>query len=231
MKLTGDGERLIVGAHRFLSLNDEVWHSMTEPAFSGEVKLGVPPDIVRIFLPAILRLFCREYPNVRVTLTSEATPILLENLGKKKLDLAVTTEAEQGNKDELLFSDELVWVGAKGGDACHRDPLPIALGSESCAFYQPTRDALNSADIDWCPVVQVGGLEAIIASLGADMAIAAYLSKAIPDSLDIVSEDVGLPPLPDYHVNLRMPSVGSNSIAQELARYIRRGISTSPINQ
>ncbi len=227
MRLTPDGEKLIVSGHRFLSLNDEVWHLMTEPAFSGEVKLGVPPDIVRIFLPAILRIFCREYPSVRVTLVSEATPVLLESLRKKEIDLALTTEADKGRKDELLFSDDLVWVGAKGGDACNRHPLPIALGSESCAFNEPTRNALNSATIEWTPVVQVGGLEAIIASLSADMAVAAYLAQAVPDSLDFVDAEVGLPALPRYHINLRKPTTGSSAIALELAKYIQRGVATS----
>ncbi len=80
---------------------------MTEPAFSGVVKLGVPPDIVRLLLPAILRVFCRDYPNVRVTLVSESTPVLLECLHKKEVDLTLTNESERGDGDELLFSDDL----------------------------------------------------------------------------------------------------------------------------
>jgi len=224
MRLTAEGEKLIVSAHRLLSLNDEIWHLMTEPTFSGVVKLGVPPDIVRLLLPAVLRVFCRDYPNVRVTLVSESTPVLLECLHKKEIDLTLTTEPEQGDGDELLFSDDLVWVGAKSGEAYNRHPLPVALGSESCAFNEPTRNALNSANIDWCPVVQVGGLEAIIASLGADMAVAAYLSQAVPETLAVVDSEAGLPDLPRYHVNLRMPAVGSSTLTLELARYIRRGI-------
>ena len=221
MRLTADGEKLIVSAQRFLTLNDEVWHLMTEPPFSGEVRLGVPPDIVGLFLPAVLRQFCREYPRVRVTLVSDSTPILLESLRRNDIDLTLTTEAERGRGDELLFSDQLVWVGAKGGEAAHRSPLPIALGSESCAFNEPTRHALNRANIDWCPVVQVGGLEAIITSLEADMAVAAYLSQAVPSPLKVVDSNVGLPKLPRYHVNLRSSSVERNPIADELARYIK----------
>ena len=171
-----------------------------------------------------MRLFCRDYPSVQVTLVSESTPILLDLLSHNKIDLTLTTESIRGSKNELLFSDNLVWIGTANGDACKRTPLPVALGSESCAFREPAVDALNQATVDWNPVVQVGGLEAILACLDADMAIAPYMSKIVPSNLKIIEQEVGLPALPQTHVNLRMPSPSANPIAQELANYIQRGV-------
>ena len=46
LRLTPSGERLLVRARRLLALNDEVWALMTAPDFTGEVRLGVPHDVV-----------------------------------------------------------------------------------------------------------------------------------------------------------------------------------------
>ena len=45
--LTREGEKLLVNAHRLISLNDEVMDRMRTVDFTGEVRLGVAHDIVR----------------------------------------------------------------------------------------------------------------------------------------------------------------------------------------
>src|ERR1700738_902920 len=65
------GERLLAPARRLLSLNDEVWSSMRTPSFEGEVRLGVPYDIIASFVPPILRRFAKAQPRVRVSLVCE----------------------------------------------------------------------------------------------------------------------------------------------------------------
>ena len=44
-----NGERLIAHAQRLIAHNDEVWGAMSAPAYAGEVRLGVPNDIVGPF--------------------------------------------------------------------------------------------------------------------------------------------------------------------------------------
>ena len=67
------GERLLAQARRLLALNDEVWSSMRTPSFEGEVRLGVPYDIIGSFVPAILRRFAKAQPRVRVSLVCEVS--------------------------------------------------------------------------------------------------------------------------------------------------------------
>ena len=55
LALTPAGERLLGNARRILALNDEIWGLMTSPDFEGEVRLGVPHDIVQPFMPPILQ--------------------------------------------------------------------------------------------------------------------------------------------------------------------------------
>ena len=223
IRLTPEGERLMARAHRMISLNDETWQLMTLPAFTGEIRLGVPLDIVRPIMPPILRRFSREHPKIQITLVSDMSETLLLALKNGEVDLTLTTESQPAKGDALLLTDRLIWIGAENGDACYRTPLPVSLGSAFCAFRGPALDALNKAELDWLTICSVGNLETILATVEADMAVAPYLSSLLPANLTPIHPDVGLPPLPSCHINLRMPTSGSSLIARELARYIRLG--------
>jgi DNA-binding transcriptional LysR family regulator len=223
IRLTPEGERLMARAHRMISLNDETWQLMTQPAFTGEIRLGVPLDIVRPIMPPILRRFSREHPKIQITLVSDMSETLLLALKNGEIDLTLTTESQPAKGDALLLTDRLVWIGAENGDACYRTPLPVSLGSAFCAFRGPALDALNKAELDWLATCSVGNLETILATVEADMAVAPYLSSLLPANLTPIHPDVGLPQLPACHINLRMPTSGSSLITRELARYIRLG--------
>ena len=42
-------------AKRMLALNDDIWTEMTTPIYEGEIRLGIPADIVNTYLPAFLK--------------------------------------------------------------------------------------------------------------------------------------------------------------------------------
>jgi DNA-binding transcriptional LysR family regulator len=224
-RLTRDGERLLVKAHRLVSLNDEVVDQMRTVDFTGEVRLGVAHDIVRAMMPPILRRFRQEHPNVLITLVSDTTQALRADLHERKLDLALMTEPERGDQDQFLLTDRLIWVGARGGDAYRRRPLSVALGQEKCGFRAAAVKALTKARMPWRAICQFGSLESVFATLEADMAIALFLSRTVSDRLAPV-RGRELPGLPRFHINLRLPSTGTTSVAMEFARHIREGFSS-----
>jgi DNA-binding transcriptional LysR family regulator len=223
--LTREGEKLLVNAHRLISLNDEVMDRMRTVDFTGEVRLGVAHDIVRAMMPPVLRRFRQEHPNVLITLMSDTTQTLRADLRERKIDLAILTESERGDRDQFLLTDQLIWVGAKGGDAHRRRPLSVALGRENCGFRAAAIKALTKARMPWRAICQFGSLESVFATLEADMAIALFLSRTVPDRLAAL-RGRELPELPRFHINLRLPSTGTTSVVTEFARHIREGFSS-----
>ena len=223
--LTREGEKLLVDAHRLISLNDEVMDRMRTVEFTGEVRLGVAHDIVRAMMPPVLRRFRQEHPNVLITLTSDTTQALRADLREGRIDLALLTEPERGDRDQFLLTDQLIWVGAKGGDAHRRRPLSVALGQENCGFRAAAIKALTKARMPWRAICQFGSLESVFATLEADTAIALFLSRTVPDRLTAL-RGRELPELPRFHINLRLPSTGTTSVAAEFARHIRDGFSS-----
>ncbi len=79
LKLTHQVERLFGKAKRLLAPNDDISSDMT-PAFAGEVKLGIPFDLVGTYLPSVPKAFARSCPPVEITLVCLSSPEILHAL-------------------------------------------------------------------------------------------------------------------------------------------------------
>ena len=221
------GERLLGQAQRLVALNDEVWSSMRTPAFEGEVRLGVPYDIIASFVPSILRRFAKAQPRVRVSLVCEDSAIVREQLKSGGVDLAVTTETDCGRGGETLRTDRLVWVGVPGGDAHTRDPLPVSLGAATCVFRPVAIEALGRARRDWRAVCEVSRMEPVYAAIEAGLAVAPLLRSSVPERFEILGRDARLPALPEFRINLYAPPRLSPA-ARDLAEHVRASFSAAP---
>jgi DNA-binding transcriptional LysR family regulator len=209
---------------RLLSLNDEVWSAMHTPAFEGEVRFGVPYDIIGSFVPPILRRFAKAQPRVRVSLVCEDSSIVRSALRSGGVDLALTTETECGRHGETLRTDRLVWVGVPGGEAHLRDPLPVSLGAPTCVFRPVAIDALGRARRDWRAVCEVSRLEPVYAAIEADLAVAPLLRSSVPARFDVfegkAAREARLPSLPEFRINL-YARPGLTPAARDLADHVR----------
>ncbi|MGE0765622.1 MAG: LysR family transcriptional regulator [Hyphomicrobiaceae bacterium] len=225
--LTAEGQRLIPVVTHFVASNEQVIAALRQPPFEGEVRFGVPYDIIGSYAPPILRRFNQAFPSIRVTITCEDTVVLLQKLKTGELDLALTTEIRSGKGGETLRSDRLMWAGAHGGSAHTRDPLPVSLGAETCVFRSVTISALKKARRNWQAICEVSNMEPVRATLEADLAVAPLLGHSIPESLAIIASGSKLlPRLPMFQINLyeaRHPSPVARAFADHVRRSITKG--------
>ncbi|AWM85964.1 LysR substrate-binding domain-containing protein [Microvirga sp. 17 mud 1-3] len=224
MKLTGAGERLFGRAKRLLALNDEIWTEMTTPEYEGQVRLGIPSDIITTYLPTFLKNFARSYPRVQISLQSGSSARLRSELQAGRVDVVLATELSCDPEGENLVMDRLVWVGARGGEAARQRPLPVSIGCSDCAFRAPIREALQQVGIEWRSTSEVTNTSAQVATVAADIAVMAWMASTVPEGLEVLGRDSGLPPLPPFTVNLYLPRDGGDHIVQELARHIRDAV-------
>lgn len=224
LMLSTGGAMLLAKAPRLLALNDEIWATMTAPDFAGEVRLGVPSDIISAYIPPVLRSFDKAWPDVRVYIVAGVTVDLLDQLKNGDIDLCLTTEQSPRRGGEKLLREPLVWVGAPGGTAHLRDPLPVALGDQSCIFRNAVLDRLAKAGRDWRSVCDTSAMQPLYVSVEADLGVTALLASSVPANLTILGPDCELPKLPDFHICLYLPRAGAGEIAEELARHIRQAL-------
>lgn len=220
LRLTSAGERLIAPAQQLIALNDAVFGTMIAPEFEGEVRLGVPHDIVGVYMPPVLRAFQQAHPRVRVSLFASTTPKLLDLMQRGDIDLTLTTEPKPHSEPDMLMPDSLVWAGARGGTAWRRNPLPVSLGDETCAFRAHALEALRRAGRTWHLMFQVGDTSPMQAMIEADMAIAPMLASVVPSSFEILRATEALPALPPFYINLHARRSGQNAMADALAQQI-----------
>ena len=217
------GEQLLGQAKRLIAMNDEIMERMTTPSFDGEVRLGIPVDLIPTYAPPILRRFNTMWPHVRVSLNTHNSHELMTDLDQANIDLALTTDlvGDRTARCETLKTDRLVWFGAPGGSAHRRSPLPVAIGGRTCRFRPAALEALRAAGREWRLVLEVANQDAVNATVEAGISIGALLHATVPPGLEILSGSTDLPELPEFAINLHMPRNQATDIAEELARHVR----------
>lgn len=222
LRTSADGERLLPHAQTMLTMNDAVWGLMSRPHYEGELRVGVPHDVVEPNIPPVLKRFDRAWPRVHVTLVSGITVELLNDLDEGRLDVALSTQPSTPKHAELLLRDPLVWVGAQGGQAHLREPLPVSFGSPNCTFRASAIKALAAVRRDWRPVCEASVHDAIKATLFADTAVAPMLLSTVPAGLQVLEVEDGLPTLPPFCINMHLRRSGRSAVAEEFATFVRQ---------
>lgn len=224
LKLTRQGESLLESARRLLKLNDEIWSDMTSPTLRGEVRLGIPHDLVATYLPLALDGFVDANPNMEVILVTGASPELREGLSMGKVDVAIAEEPLGQTDGETLSVERLLWVGSRRGTAHAKRPLPLSMVAEDCAFRPPVVAALHDRGIDWRTVFENGTIDATMTTVRSDLAVTVSLASLVPPDLEVLGRSDGLPDLPSFAVNMYVCDPETNSAAGELARHLRDGV-------
>lgn len=224
LRLTYCGERLLDKARRLLQLNDEILTEIRGRVVAGQVRIGVPYDLVGTLLAPVLKTYTEAYPQVEISLVCASSPELAAALAAGTIDLAVIEERAGRTAGECLLVDRLVWVGAKGGSARLKRPLPVSIVADTCAFRPAVLAALSENGLDWRTVFENGNIDATTATVRSDLAVTTWLASTVPPDLDILS-DAGLPALPNFSVNLHLPRHAGAPAVQAFAGHIREGLS------
>lgn len=219
--LTAQGEQLLSYGRRMLALNDEVWARMTDDGFEGEIRFGVPADIVYPYIPDVLRRFAAEYPRVRVELVSSYTTHLKERFERGALDLILTTEVDCDAGGEVLLAQPLEWVGAPGGSAWRKRPIKLAF-ERACIFRPVVQQALDEAGVEWDLVVESESTRTIDATVSADLAVHVNIAGNGSPYMQAIPHGGALPDLPEFKIGMYQQSRMDAPLVEELAEFVRQ---------
>ncbi|MCI4662245.1 MAG: LysR family transcriptional regulator [Neomegalonema sp.] len=228
VSLTRRGEELLPLARKLIALNDEIVEQMSTPEHVGEVVFGAPHDIIHPHVPIVLRQFNEDFPGVHVRLISSLSQVLHEKFASGEADVIITTEASLKPGGETLERRPLIWVGAHGGRAWRRRPVPLSF-EQRCAFRPLSQKALEDAGIEWTSATDTEFLDAAVATIAADLAICTLMQGQ--ESINLAEIDHGgeLPTLPSLNINLYAVSGTHNPLASRLADYVRAAFKGLPL--
>ncbi|MFD0979057.1 LysR family transcriptional regulator [Tropicimonas aquimaris] len=221
VSLTSSGEQLLSYARRMLAINDEAVDRLTAHDYGGEIMLGVPHDIVYPHVPEILRRFNAAFPRVRVNLVSSYSRHLLDQFGKGKFALILTTERGHGEGAEVLSEKPLTWIGARGGSCWRQRPLRFGSGRQ-CMFRAAGIRAMERCAISWEMAVESESDRTIEATVRADLAVSVMLEGTEPPFLERIEHNGGLPDLPSYSINLYVSELARGRAEDALVDLVRQ---------
>jgi DNA-binding transcriptional LysR family regulator len=201
LAISPEGEQLLSYGRRMLALNDEALSRFAASACDGEVRLGVPHDVVYPAIPGILRRMAAAYPCLRINLVSSFTVLMKQDFEKGLFDVILTTEETPGPGAEVLGARSLVWVGAPDGNAWQRRPLRLGF-KDTCIFRLRAQAALDDAGIPWDMATGGESEQAVEATVAADLAVTARMAGSIPEGVGIITGDNQLPALGEMKLAL-----------------------------
>ena len=225
--VTAQGEQLLSYGRRMLALNDEVWSRMRDNDFEGELRFGVPHDIVYPHVPGILQRFAAEYPRVRVELISSFTRRLRAQYDRGEVDLILTTEGGVDPGGETLQVQRLAWVGAPGGKAWRQRPLRLAFET-NCIFRALVQRALDDAGIAWDMVVNSDSTRTVDATVSADLAVHANMDGNATPYLEPIDHGGALPDLAEVMINMYHRPRSDMPLIEALADFVRGAYGQRP---
>jgi DNA-binding transcriptional LysR family regulator len=219
--LTADGEAFLVHAREMLRINDEALARFRLPQVEGRVRFGAPDDLGARYLPTVLSRFASTHPLVEVAVVLSTSATLMQQLAAGEIDLILTVSAEQAlAPGELIFSERLVWVGARDGVAFSRTPVPLALSAHGCPWRATALAALNAANrgyrIAYTSETGAGQLAAVM----ADLAIAPLPIGIVGENQRVLTEKDGFGQIGRYHLRL-LKGADTGSAGQVFADHIR----------
>ncbi|MES2914446.1 MAG: LysR family transcriptional regulator [Pseudomonadota bacterium] len=201
LALSPEGEQLLSYGRRMLALNDEALSMLSSTCCGGEIRLGVPHDVVYPAIPGILRRMAQAYPRVRINLVSSFTLLMKQDFARGAFDVMLTTEESPDPGAEVLSARGLVWVGAQDGNAWQRRPLRLGF-KDTCIFRGRAQAALEAANISWEMATGGESEQAVEATVAADLAVSVRMVGSIPEGMTPIAGENQLPPVGEMKLAL-----------------------------
>ena len=198
--LTNDGEMLLGYARRLLSINREAVAKFIIPDISGVVRLGSPDDYGERVLPHVLKRFAQSHPSIAVDVIIDQSENLRRRMDDRSLDITLLTNSMKANMDgaEVMLKEPVVWAGAKGGCAHLREPLPVSIWEEGCAWRAGALEALGREGRNYRIAYMSSHTAGQRAAILADLAVAPMPKSFIGDDMVELCAKDGMPDMGSY---------------------------------
>lgn len=220
---TEEGEAFLDYARRIVALNDEAAVMLGAKVNTATVRLGLPQDFFDEVMPATLRAFTQDRPDVHVEAHAGPNHVLSEQVAAGRLDVAVALFRQgAASEGEILCELPMRWISRKGGeDIANQDPLPLVLFNHPCHFRQAALGALEKAQKRWRATITTPSLPGIWSSVRSKFGIAVRTEHGMPDDMACLGPEAGLPDLPNIQIRMLL-NPNRSALANSLGEILKR---------
>jgi len=155
----------------------------------GPITVGVIPTVAPYFLPTRLTTFSRKFPQVRLTIVEEITPVLLDRLRAGAIDIAILALPIRGHEFDAfpLLTERLFAALPKKHKLNSRRSLslkdlraePFLLLRDGHCFRDTAVAACDRARLHPQIVFESGQFSSLLSMVGAGMGVSIVPEMAI----------------------------------------------------
>jgi len=191
VRLTELGKTFLPRAHAVLRELEAAKGEVVEGKefIGGPVTVGVIPTVAPYFLPSRLTAFSRKFPQVRLTVVEEITPVLLERLRAGTIDVAILALPLRGHEFVTvpLLTERLFAALPKKHKLNSRPSLslkdlraePFLLLRDGHCFRDTAVAACDRARLRPQIVFESGQFSSLLSMVGAGMGVSIVPEMAI----------------------------------------------------
>ena len=191
VRLTETGQTFLPRARAVLRELEAARGDVAEQKDSvgGTVAIGVIPTVAPYFLPERLTWFSRKFPQVRLTVMEEITPVLLEQVRASKVDLAILALPIRGHEFETfpLLSERFFAALPADHKFAKRRSLslkdlradPFLLLRDGHCFRDNAVAACDRARVHPQIIFESGQFSSLLSMVGAGMGVSIIPEMAI----------------------------------------------------
>jgi DNA-binding transcriptional LysR family regulator len=225
LRLTPDGERLLVVARQMLELNDGFMRSLRKPGEIGVLRLGMSENLAPTRLPRLLSRFFAAHPGVQLELTTGLSRELLDAYRDGKLDAAITRNQPDWapRLGRVVLREPLAWLAAEDFAPEPDRPLRLVMLREPCTYREMMIEALEGVRQPWVTACTANSLAGLQAALGSGMGVTALGESFLQTGLKALRGE-RWPALPTAEVVVVGEDGRAGPLISEMAEYIAQGL-------
>ncbi|PNG28148.1 LysR family transcriptional regulator [Pseudomonas protegens] len=224
---TVEGERLLAYARRILALHEEASDVLINQRGEEVLRLGVPEDFAAERLMPMLSRFGRDYPAVRLEVTSGLGPELQRQFRRGEFDLLLVKQ--MGHSDDCVESwpEPLCWVDSVRQPAFGRDPLPLVAFPVGGLYRQEMLHHLDVGGWPWRIAYSSASLASVCSAVAAGLGISLLPVRVLGKGHRMLDAASGLPDIQGVRLALYAGS-GLSRAGKALQEQLRAVASVKP---
>lgn len=202
VNLTRAGLELLPYAQDLVDRHDVLLDRLQQDRISGSVRLGIAEDYVLPMLPRFLHRLRETHPGIEISIISALSRVLCQQVEARSLDMAVVTLAKARSDATVLAKPALHWVGAPSFTRREDQIWPMAFYPAGCAFRQMAMSSLEANHVQFREAISSASGQVIQSAVMSGTAITVMAEGTIPEGLNSVPPQLGLPKLPQTCIQI-----------------------------
>lgn len=171
---TARGAALVAHARKIVELNERAVAAVRQPASGERIRLGMPADFLERDFSSTLDEIRARYPQARLSLRTDLSARLAEDIDHGRLDVALFKRAASNEAGAAIAFEPMAWFGdAAPSRVRHGEPVPLVAFAEGCAYRDEALRSLRLARRDWTVACEARSLSALVGAVESGLGYAA----------------------------------------------------------